>query len=80
MNTSAWKLQTWVAFAASAGTTALGIAFLETDLWVRAFLGMGLLFTVSSCFSLAKTVRDEAEAERREGRHAPTAYGYRTAE
>ncbi len=36
---------------------------LETP-WLRAFLGMGLVFSVGSSFSLAKTLRDNHEARR----------------
>ena len=45
--------------------TSLGIAYLPVDVWTKGFLGMGLLFTIGSCFSLAKTVRDDHEAELR---------------
>lgn len=65
-NTAAWRFQVWVSFVLSGGLTALGIAYLPVDLWTKGFLGMGLLFTVGSCFSLAKTVRDDHEAERSE--------------
>ncbi|WXA85296.1 hypothetical protein LVJ94_03185 [Pendulispora rubella] len=44
--------------------TGVGIAYLPVDAWVRGFLGMGVLFTVGSCFSLAKTIRDEHEDKR----------------
>lgn len=60
-NTMAWKFQVWVSFVASTGTMALGILYLPVDLWTKAFFAMGLLFTVASCFGLAKTVRDEHE-------------------
>jgi hypothetical protein len=33
------------------------------DVWVKAFMAMGLLFSVGSTFSLAKTVRDQHESE-----------------
>jgi len=61
-HSSAWVAQTWISFVLSASATALGIYFLPTDLWVKGFLGMGLLFTIGSTLSLAKTVRDEHEA------------------
>lgn len=60
-NTAAWKFQVWASFVLSTGSTALGIAYLPVDLWTKGFIAMGLLFTVGSCFSLAKTVRDEHE-------------------
>lgn len=61
-HSSAWIAQTWISFVVAVGITAMGIWFLPVDIWVKAFMGMGLLFTVGSTFSLAKTVRDQHEA------------------
>ena len=60
----AWVAQTWVSFALSLGMTAIGIYWLPVDAWVKGFMCMGLLFTVGSTFSLAKTLRDLHESER----------------
>jgi hypothetical protein len=40
---------------------AVGIAYLPVNGWVRAFLALGLLYTVTSTFTLAKCVRDRQE-------------------
>jgi hypothetical protein len=61
-HSAAWVAQTWISFAVSAGITALGIWHLPADLWVKAFMAMGLLFTIGSSLSLAKTLRDQHEA------------------
>ncbi len=63
-HTSAWKFQVWASFVVSSCAMALGILYLPVDLWTKGFFAMGLLFTITSCFGLAKTVRDEAETER----------------
>jgi hypothetical protein len=63
-HSSAWVAQTWISFALSVGVTSVGIWCLPTDVWIKAFLGMGLLFSVGSSLSLAKTVRDQHEAQR----------------
>jgi hypothetical protein len=63
-DTDAWIFQSWASFVLSFGTTLAGIVWLPVDNWMRAFLAMGLLFTVNACFSLAKTVRDNHEAAR----------------
>ncbi|MCA9552062.1 MAG: hypothetical protein KC933_18625 [Myxococcales bacterium] len=60
----AWRFQVWAAFAVSMLATASGIYWLPVDAWMRGYLGMGLFFTVSSCFALAKTVRDQHEQDR----------------
>lgn len=66
-HTGAWRFQVWVSFVVSSLLTSLGIAYLPVDVWTKGFLAMGLLFTIGSCFSLAKTVRDEHE----HARHVP---------
>jgi hypothetical protein len=63
-HSSAWVVQTWLSFAISIGVTACGVWCLPVDAWIKAFIAMGLLFSVGSTFSLAKTVRDQHEAER----------------
>lgn len=63
LHSAAWVAQTWLSFVAAVGVTTMGIWFLPVDVWVKAFMGMGLLFTVGSTFSLAKTLRDVHESE-----------------
>ena len=62
-HSSAWVAQTWISFVVAVGITSMGIWFLPVDVWVKAFMAMGLLFSVGSTFSLAKTVRDQHESE-----------------
>lgn len=64
-HSSAWVAQTWISFIVATGMTALGIFFLPgATFYAKGYLGMGLLFTVGSSLSLAKTIRDQHEAER----------------
>ncbi len=63
-DTPAWIFQTWASFILSMGATGTGIYYLPVDLWVRGFMAMGILFTVASAFTLAKTVRDNHESEK----------------
>ena len=60
----AWVVQSWVSFAVATLATALGIYCLPDGGWVKGFLMMGLLFSVGSSLSLAKTVRDLHDAHR----------------
>lgn len=62
-HTAAWTLQVWLSFLISLTMLTGGIAISPTDLWVKGYLAMGTLFVVGSTFSLAKTVRDNHEAE-----------------
>jgi hypothetical protein len=59
--TPAFFAQAVVSFAVSTIALTVGIAFLPVDPWVRAFLALGALYTVSSAFTLAKCVRDRQE-------------------
>lgn len=63
-HSAAWIFQTWASFFLSTGVTSIGILYLPVDLWIKGFLGMGLLFTVGSTLSLAKTLRDLHESKK----------------
>lgn len=62
-HSAGWVIQTWLSFALAVGVTSIGIWHLPVDIWVKAFMAMGLLFSVGSTFSLAKTVRDQHESD-----------------
>jgi hypothetical protein len=59
--TAAFFAQAALSFAISSITVVVGIVFLPVDEWVRAFLGIGVLYTISSAFTLAKVIRDRQE-------------------
>ena len=63
-DTTAWIIQVWASFAIALVATGVGILNLPVNNWVKGYMGMGVLFTVGSSFSLAKTVRDRHEAEK----------------
>jgi hypothetical protein len=63
-HTSAWIAQTWISFVISVSATTFGILYLPVDGWIKSYLGMGMLFSVGSTVSLAKTVRDVEESKR----------------
>ena len=63
-HSSAWIVQTWAAFIISVSSTGLGILYLPVNGWVKGFLGMGLIFTVSSTVSVSKTTRDVHESKK----------------
>jgi hypothetical protein len=48
-------------FAVSLAVTIVGIGYLQDSRWVRAFLALGLLYVVTSSFTLAKCIRDRQE-------------------
>jgi hypothetical protein len=59
--TTTFYVQAAVSFAVSLLAVGIGIAYLPVNHWVRAFLTVGILYTVTSAFTLAKCVRDRQE-------------------
>jgi hypothetical protein len=60
--TSAYYIQAAVSFAIALLGLAAGIFYLPVGGWIRAFLGLGLAYVVTSAFTLAKTIRDAQES------------------
>jgi hypothetical protein len=60
-NTTAFFVQSALAFGIALLAVVLGICYLPVDTWMRSFLAVGTLFLVSSSFTLAKVVRDAQE-------------------
>lgn len=63
-DSAAWRFQVMIAFAIALGLTTIGIFYLPVDPWTRGYLVIGMYFTVSQAFALAKTLRDEHEGRR----------------
>lgn len=63
-DTPAWILFVWLSFIVSSLLMMIGILNAPVDLWVRGYFIMGLFFVVGSTFTLAKTLRDNHEAQR----------------
>jgi hypothetical protein len=61
-NTTAFYLQAVISFAVALIAVSVAIVLLPVGPWIRAFLGLGLLFVVTSAFTLAKCVRDQQES------------------
>ena len=59
--TPAFFAQAAISFGLSLLAVAIGVALLPVDPWIRAFLAVGVLYTVTSAFTLAKVVRDRQE-------------------
>lgn len=74
-NTNAWVFQSWVAFVVAIAGSSIGIACLPLDVWAKAFVALAYFFTVAQAFTLAKTVRDQAETRVRDGRAGERVYG-----
>ncbi|GAA3086794.1 YiaA/YiaB family inner membrane protein [Streptosporangium carneum] len=60
-HTGAFYFQSIVSFGVSVSAVTLGLVYLPVETWVRAFLAIGVLYVVTSTFTLAKCVRDRQE-------------------
>lgn len=59
---TAFFVQSAIAFGVSSITLLIGAFYLPMDPWQRGFLILGTLFLITSCFNLAKVIRDQQEA------------------
>jgi|SRR3954452_5265740 hypothetical protein len=62
--TTAFYAQAAISFGTATMAMLIGIAYLPASGWMRGFLALGLLYVVTSTFTLAKCVRDQHEANR----------------
>ncbi|MET0237560.1 MAG: YiaA/YiaB family inner membrane protein [Kibdelosporangium sp.] len=60
-NTSAFYAQSVASFVVAMAAVVVGILALPVDPWIRGFLSLGMLYTVTSAFTLAKCIRDRQE-------------------
>ena len=62
VDTAAWVMTVWIAFAAAVALTAWGLWRMNISGWQKGYMIVSWLFLVGSTFTLAKTIRDEHEA------------------
>jgi len=60
--TTAFYIQAALSFGISLAGVSIGIVYLPVGGWIRAFLALGLLFVVTSAFTLAKVIRDHQDS------------------
>ena len=70
VDTSAWVIAVWIAFATAILLTGWGLWRMTITEWQKYYMLVSWLFMVSSTFTLAKTVRDAQEATLLEQRSA----------
>src|SRR5688500_3619641 len=59
--TTAFSVQSMLSFGISLSALLIGDVSLPADGWVRGFLTIGVLYVVTSSFTLAKCIRDQHE-------------------
>lgn len=60
-NTNAFYAQAAISFGIALVAMVFAILYLPVDPWIRAFLGLGVMYLTTSTFTLAKCVRDAQE-------------------
>jgi len=63
-NSKSYYNMAWIGFGLSFAGMCLGLLYLEAELAIKGFFAMAYLFSVSSCFTLSKVIRDRHESER----------------
>ncbi|MET0459961.1 MAG: YiaA/YiaB family inner membrane protein [Ilumatobacteraceae bacterium] len=61
--TPGFFLQAVLSFVVSVCAVLAGVAYLPVDGWTRAFLMVGVLYAITSSFTLAKCVRDQHDTQ-----------------
>lgn len=61
-NSKSFYVMSWISFVISFVGMVTGLVYLEMAIAAKAFFAMTYLFSVSSCFTLAKVIRDKHEA------------------
>ena len=64
VDTTGWIFVSWVSFVTALLLMGAGIFYLPAELWIKGYMAIGMLFALTSTFSLAKTIRDNDEAHR----------------
>lgn len=71
VDTSGWRIQVWTAFVIAVTLTGWGLFRMKIGDWEKAFMVASWLFMVSATFTLAKTIRDNHDADLLEQAPAP---------
>lgn len=59
--TFAFFAQAAISFGIATLAVTVGIVYVPVDGWVRAFLALGMLYAITSAFTVAKCIRDRQE-------------------
>ena len=63
-NSKSFYSMAWIAFVLSFIGMTIGLIYLQADFAMKGFLAISYLFSVTSCFTVAKVVRDKHESEK----------------
>lgn len=60
-HTWGWRFQVWTSFALSVIACTIGVVYMPSQEGDITFLVIGMLFSVFTCFAVAKTIRDNRD-------------------
>jgi len=63
-NSKGFNNMAFIAFGLSIIGMIAGLGYLEADFAMKGFLAVSYLFTISSCLTVAKVVRDKHESDK----------------
>jgi hypothetical protein len=63
VDTAGWRLQVWIAFLIAVALTTWGLFRMKIGDWEKGFMVASWLFLIASSFTLAKTMRDNHDAD-----------------
>ncbi|MFK7946882.1 MAG: YiaA/YiaB family inner membrane protein [Saprospiraceae bacterium] len=63
-NSKSFYTMSWIAFTIAFVGMIAGLVYLPMTIAAKGFFAMTYLFSISSCFTLAKVIRDKHEAEK----------------
>jgi len=66
VDTEAWRLTIWAAFGIAIVMTGWALFHVNIAMWPKGFMVVAWLFLQGSAFTLAKSLRDEQEADQLE--------------
>ena len=61
-NSKSFYVMAWIGFSIAFTGMLIGLTYLEADWATKGFIAMSYLFSVISCFTVAKVVRDKHES------------------
>lgn len=64
MHSSTWVVFTQINFALTLAAMVIGVWAMPVDMWIRAFMGVGLLALVGATITMSKTIRDVHEGNK----------------
>ena len=62
-DSSGWRLQVWLSFGLAVIACGIGVIQLPGQELDRAFVALGLFFSLFACFAVAKMIRDNRDGQ-----------------